>query len=102
MAGGDSRSRRMSAIFQRPLCEMGRAYDFAYRPLVGEPRVGDGGPCDTRPTSMELYSSSADPTSPSASTRPFLLCVEHADQLARYDAELARRGIPSRFKKPAR
>lgn len=89
----------MSAIFQRPLCEMGRAYDYSFRPLTGEPRVGDGGPCDERPRAMELYSAHADPSSPKALPRSFLLCPEHAGQLARYDAELTARGLPSRFKK---
>jgi hypothetical protein len=88
----------MSAIFQRPLCEMGRAYDYSFRPWVGEPAVGDGGPCDERPTSMELYGARTDPSSPSAAVRAFLLCPEHASQLARYDAQLVAKGMPSRFK----
>lgn len=88
----------MSAIFQRPLCEMGRAYDYSFRPLVGDPAVGDGGPCDDHPKSMELYAAHTDPVSPSASVRSFLLCPEHASQLACYDAQLVAKGTPSRFR----
>ena len=88
----------MSAIFQRPLCEMGRAYDYAFRPLVGEPTVGDGGPCDDRPTRIELFSAHAERASANAVARTFLLCPEHATQLRRYDAQLVAKGIAARFK----
>ena len=87
----------MSSIFQRPLCEMGRAFDFAFRPLVGDPRPGDGGPCDDRPTRWELVGADADLSSSGPTARPFLLCPEHAHQLQRYDAEIVARGLPSRF-----
>lgn len=88
----------MSAIFQRPLCEMGAAYDFALRPLLGDPDVGSGGPCDDRPRSVELFGAAADPTRPDAPVRAFALCPEHETQLRRHDAKLAARAIPSRFR----
>ena len=91
----------MSAIFQRPLCEMGRAYDYAYRSIVGDPTVGDGGPCDARPASVELCAASADPTKGDALYRSFLLCPEHRTQLARYDARLRAEGRASRFRIPS-
>ena len=90
----------MSAIFQRPLCEMGRAYDYAYRPIVGDPTVGDGGPCDARPASVELCAASADPTKGDALYRSFLLCPEHRSQLERVDLSLRATGRPSRFRAP--
>ena len=77
---------------------MGRAYDFAFRPIVGEPVVGDGGPCDERPVAVELCSASADPAHGDAFYRSFLLCPEHRIQLERYDARLIARGMTSRFK----
>ncbi|MEM0128828.1 MAG: hypothetical protein QXG65_01495 [Thermoplasmata archaeon] len=86
----------MSAIFQRPLCEMGRAYDFAYRPILGDPGPGTGGPCDDRPTSTVLLAASADPSRPDPPRRSFLLCPEHRDQLARMDLTLRERGIAPR------
>jgi hypothetical protein len=88
----------MSAIFQRPLCDMGRGYDFAFRPIVGEPDVGDGGACDDRPHRAELYAAATDPRSPSAVWQPFSLCPEHEAQLRKYDGRLATRGVASRFR----
>lgn len=79
----------LSAIFQRPLCEMGAAYDFAYRPVLGEPDLGSGGPCDERPHRAELYAADASPAAPDAAWRAFLLCPEHEAQLRRHDARLA-------------
>jgi hypothetical protein len=90
----------MSAIFQRPVCDMGAAYDYALRPLVGEPEVGSGGPCDDRPRAVELCSAGTDPQQPSVVWRSFSLCPEHEAQLRRHDARLAPRGIPSRFRRP--
>jgi len=87
----------MSAIFQRPLCEMGRAYDFAFRPVLGEPDLGSGGPCDDRPHAVELYAATADPRSASAPWRSFSLCPEHEDQLRRHDARVP---TGSRFRSP--
>jgi len=74
----------MSAIFQRPLCEMGTAYDWAYRPVLGEPDVGSGGPCDDRPHRVEL-ASAASAEGGGASYRSFLLCPEHEAQLRSHD-----------------
>jgi|GEM_PF-512589 len=88
----------MSAIFQRPLCEMGAAYDFALRPIVGDPDVGSGGPCDDRPHPVEMWAASADPVSPAAAWRSFSLCPEHEEQLRRHDARLASKGTRSRFR----
>lgn len=85
----------MSAIFQRPLCEMGAAYDFAYRPRIGDADLGTGGPCDERPHRVELYAADAVPGSPNASYRSFSLCPEHEAQLRRHDARL---GGGSRFR----
>ncbi len=87
----------MSAIFQRPLCEMGAAYDYALRPLIGDPDVGSGGGCDDRPHRIEMFAAAATPAAPDAARRSFSLCPEHEDQLRRHDAKLAARGIPSRF-----
>ncbi len=92
----------MSAIFQRPLCDMGSAYDFAFRPLVGDADAGAGGTCDDRPHRVELYSAGADPGSPTAEWRSFSLCPEHEDQLRRYDARLPPKGVPSRFRPAVR
>ncbi|MGI0140606.1 MAG: hypothetical protein ACREBT_05625 [Thermoplasmata archaeon] len=88
----------MSAIFQRPLCEMGKAYDYAFRPIVGEPNVGSGGPCDERPTRSELCSAEADPSSPSVNYHAFLLCPEHRTQLRTYDARIVATGRKTRFR----
>ncbi|MFY9716878.1 MAG: hypothetical protein WAK40_02955 [Thermoplasmata archaeon] len=90
----------MSAIFQRPLCEMGAAYDFSLRPLLGDADPGSGGGCDDRPRSVEMFSSSATPSDPNAPVRSFSLCPEHEDQLRRHDAKLAAQGIPTRFRTP--
>ena len=78
----------MSHLFQRPLCDMGRAYDFAYRPVLGEPGADFGGPCDDRPTTVELCSAEVDPASPSVTWRSFALCPEHEAQLRRNDGRL--------------
>ncbi len=75
----------MSAIFQRPLCDMGAAYDFAFRPVLGDPDVGSGGPCDDRPHRVELLAASARRTDPSAAWRAFSLCPEHELQLRRLE-----------------
>ncbi len=88
----------MSAIFQRPLCDMGRAYDFAFRPVIGDPDVGAGGPCDDRPHRVELFSATSDPRSAAAAWQAFSLCPEHEGQLRGYDGRLPARGIPSRFR----
>jgi len=87
----------MSHIFQRPLCDMGRAYDFAFRPLTGETEPTTGGPCDDRPTRVELYGALADPASPSADRQRFSLCSEHAAQLRGYDDRIQAMGRRSRF-----
>jgi hypothetical protein len=91
----------VSAIFQRPLCDMGKAYDFSFRPLVGDPDTGAGGPCDDRPHRVELFSATTDPKSPSAEWRGFSLCPDHEEQLRRYDERLRPRGVATRFRTPA-
>jgi len=88
----------MSAIFQRPLCDMGKAYDYSFRPIVGDPDVGSGGGCDERPHRVEMFAAATDPLSPSAEWRPFGLCAEHESQLQPYDGRLRARGLPSRFR----
>ncbi len=88
----------MSAIFQRPLCDMGAVYDYAFRPFLGEPDVGAGGPCDERPHRVEVYSASSDPSSDPAAARTFSLCPEHESQLRRYDARVQGQGKASRFR----
>jgi hypothetical protein len=88
----------MSAIFQRPLCDMGRAYDFAFRPLVGDADTGAGGPCDDHPHAVELFAATTDPASSSAVWQRFSLCPEHESQLRGYDRRLSPKGIPSRFR----
>lgn len=88
----------MSAIFQRPLCDMGRAYDFAFRPVVGDADTGAGGPCDDRPHRVELFGATADPSSPNAAWQGFSLCPEHEAQLRMYDGRLVARGLASRFR----
>lgn len=90
----------MSAIFQRPLCEMGSAYDFSLRPLIGDADPGSGGPCDDRPRAVEMYAATADPTSASAAYRAFSLCPEHESQLRAHDTKLSARGIATRFRTP--
>ncbi len=85
----------MSAIFQRPLCEMGAAYDYAFRPVVGAPDPTMGGPCDDRPRAVRLI---ADPAhAPPGGGRQFSLCPEHEGQLRTVDGRLTLGGTPSRF-----
>ena len=79
----------MSAIFQRPLCDMGKAYDFAFRPVLGDPEVGSGGPCDDHPRPVALLAADADPRSPTGVWRTFSLCPEHEAQLRRHDRRMA-------------
>jgi hypothetical protein len=88
----------VSAIFQRPVCDMGRAYDFAFRPHIGDADTGAGGPCDDRPHPVDLYSATTDPGSPTAVWQTFSLCPEHEEQLRKYDARLPSKGISSRFR----
>jgi hypothetical protein len=88
----------VSHIFQRPLCEMGRAYDFAFRPIVGDPETEDGGGCDDRPRPVELYSAEADRTRADATWQAFSVCPEHETQLRRYDERLRLRGASPRFR----
>jgi hypothetical protein len=87
----------VSAIFQRPLCQMGAAYDYAFRPVLGDPEVGSGGPCDDRPHPVELLSSSAVRTPTGGLWRTFVLCPEHESQLRRFDRKLP---DGSRFRSP--
>lgn len=91
----------MSHIFQRPLCDMGIAFDYAFRPVVGELDPAMGGGCDERPHRVALYSASADLPSGAAEWRPFALCGEHEGQLRQYDARLVSQGRPSRFRPAA-
>jgi hypothetical protein len=91
----------MSHLFQRPLCDMGAAYDFAYRPTLGEPSPEDGGGCDDRPGRIELYAAGADRTRADATWRSFSVCPEHESQLRRYDPRLQERGVPPRFRSGA-
>ncbi|HYB77650.1 MAG TPA: hypothetical protein VEE83_03085 [Thermoplasmata archaeon] len=88
----------MSHLFERPLCDMGRAYDFAFRPIVGEPAVGDGGPCDDRPHRIELFAAGADRSARDADWQAFSVCPEHESQLRRYDERLRGQGRPPRFR----
>jgi len=88
----------MSHLFQRPLCDMGRAYDFAYRPAVGDPSPEDGGGCDDHPHRVELYRSGVDPGGSEADWQVFSVCPEHESQLRRYDDLLGQRGIAPRFR----
>ncbi len=90
----------MSHIFQRPLCDLGRAYDFAFRPITGDADPGTGGGCDEPPTRFELYAALADPASPGADSQRFSLCAEHLQQLRGYDAKIRATGRPSRFRGP--
>jgi hypothetical protein len=91
----------VSHFLERPLCDMGRAYDFAYRPTVGDPVPGDGGGCDDRPHRIELYAAEADRTKVDATWLAFEVCPEHEAQLRRYDERLAERGLPPRFRTAA-
>jgi hypothetical protein len=88
----------MSAIFQRPLCEMGAAYDFALRPIVGEADLGSGGPCDDRPHRIELYAAGADRAAPTAVWQAFSVCPEHESQLRKYDERMVQQGLAPRFR----
>ncbi|HXQ48689.1 MAG TPA: hypothetical protein VN842_02780 [Thermoplasmata archaeon] len=88
----------MSAIFQRPVCDMGRAYDYSFRPVVGDPDVGSGGGCDEMPHRVEMFAAGTDPTSATAEWQPFGLCAEHESQLRGYDARVRARGMGSRFR----
>lgn len=88
----------MSHLFQRPLCDMGIAYDYSFRPLVGDPDAASGGGCDARPHRVELYSAAADPRTAPHEWRPFSLCDEHEGQLRQYDARLRGEGRASRFR----
>jgi hypothetical protein len=90
----------VSAIFQRPLCDMGAVYEFAFRPLVGEADVGAGGGCDDRPHRVEVFSAAADPRADPAAWRAFSLCPEHEAQLREYDRRVLASGRPSRFRSP--
>jgi len=91
----------VSHIFQRPLCEMGGAYDFAFRPVLGDPGDAYGGPCDDRPHRVELWGAAADPQDPGAAWRGFALCPDHELQLREFDGRFRREGRPSRFRGPA-
>ena len=88
----------MSHLFQRPLCEMGMAYDFAFRPVVGELGAEAGGGCDDRPHPVALFAAAADVRSPEAEWRRFALCPEHEGQLRAADRSFVAQGHPSRFR----
>jgi hypothetical protein len=88
----------MSAIFQRPLCDMGPAYDFAFRPVVGDADTGAGGPCDDHPRRVDLFAAAAVPAPDGASWQRFSLCPEHESQLRMYDGRVVARGLASRFR----
>jgi hypothetical protein len=88
----------MSAIFQRPLCDMGQAYDYSFRPLFGDPDPGSGGGCDDRPHRVELFAAASDPGGAEPAWRTFSLCPEHEAQLKGYDAKAQGQGRPSRFR----
>ncbi len=90
----------MSHLFQRPLCDMGAAYDYAFRPLLGGADESAGGPCDDRPHPVELFAANSDPRGADAVWRKFGLCPDHESQLAGYDARLVSQGCPSRFRTP--
>lgn len=77
---------------------MGSAYDFAYRPTVGDPATEDGGGCDDRPHRIELYAAGTDPSHDDALWRPFEVCPEHESQLRRYDERLRQQGASPRFR----
>lgn len=77
---------------------MGRAYDYAFRPTLGDPAGADGGPCDDRAHPVELYAASADRSQADAAWQSFLVCPEHEAQLRRYDEQLRHQGAASRFR----
>jgi hypothetical protein len=87
----------MSHIFQRPLCDMGKAYDYAFRPVLGEPEAGSGGPCDDRPRPVELLAANLPAPAAGGSYLRFQLCPEHEAQLRRLDARMP---AGSRFRPP--
>lgn len=91
-------SKAMSAIFQRPVCDMGAAFDFAFRPVIGEPAPGSGGPCDDLPRRVEIFAAFAEVGSPSAPWKAFSLCPEHEQQLRQHDERLRATGRASRFR----
>ncbi len=78
---------------------MGAAYDFAFRPVLGEPDVGSGGPCDDHPHRVELLAAKAPAGATSGTWRGFSLCPEHEAQLRRHDR---RHPDGSRFRPDAR
>jgi len=88
-------------MFQRPLCDMGKAYDFSFRSYIGDADTGAGGPCDDHPHRTELYAATTDATSAAAEWQAFSLCPEHEDQLRRYDDRLRPLGVSTRFRTPA-
>ena len=88
----------MSHLFERPLCELGRAYDFAYRPEAGDPSPGMGGPCDDRPHRVELFAADADVRNSAASWQAFQLCPDHEGQLRAEDRRFVTSGHASRFR----
>jgi hypothetical protein len=88
----------VSAIFQRPLCDMGKAYDYSFRPVLGDPDPGAGGGCDERPLRVEMYAASAQFPADALVWRAFGLCAEHESQLRRFDGVFQARGPPSRFR----
>jgi hypothetical protein len=90
----------MSAIFQRPLCDMGKAYDYAFRPTIGDPDTGAGGGCDDDPHPVELCAAGTDAASPAVVWRSFALCPEHESQLRAYDGRRPA-GSASRFRHPS-
>ena len=90
----------MSHIFQRPLCEMGAAYDYAYRNPLGPPTPDLGGGCDDRPRRVELWAGLSSATETAAAWRPFQVCPEHLAQLAGVDRRLVSQGLTSRFRSP--
>ena len=90
----------MSHLFQRPLCDMGAAFEYAFRPLLGGADESAGGPCDDRPHPVELFAASSDPRGTDAGWRSFSLCPDHESQLAGYDARIVRQGGLSRFRTP--
>jgi hypothetical protein len=88
----------LGGIFQRPICDLGNAFEFAFRPLIGSTDPDTGGACDDAPLRVALFSAGADPGEPGSEWREFSLCPEHRSQLTRYDSRLVARGIASRFR----
>jgi hypothetical protein len=77
---------------------MGKAYDYSFRPVFGDPDPGSGGGCDERPHRVEMFAAGTDPTSAVAEWRSFGLCAEHESQLRSYDARLLAHALLSRFR----